>query len=307
MSNGGAVAACGERGGSAFDPLRSALPAGLAYGAGIALKHQHYRALLDSRPAVAWFEVHSENYLGGGRPLAVLEALRADHPVSLHGVGLSLGSAGPLDRAHLDRIAALARRIEPALLSEHLSWSVGGGTYLNDLLPLPYTEEALAVFCTHVEEVQERLGRSILIENPSSYLAFEHSLIPEWEFLAAVVARSGCGLLLDVNNLYVSACNHGFDAPRSLAGLPAAAIGEIHLAGHTLRRFGEATLRIDDHGSAVAPEVWRLYAEALARLGPLPTLIEWDTAVPALPVLLAEAGKAARLLAVAEARDAAAC
>ncbi len=261
-------------------------------GAGIALKHQHYRAVQAERPAIGWFEVHSENYLGGGRPLAVLEALRADYPISLHGVGLSLGSAGPLDRQHLARLAALARRIEPALLSEHLSWSIGGGHYLNDLLPLPYTEEALAVFCAHVTEMQEALGRQVLIENPSSYLTFAHSTIPEWEFLAAVVARSGCGLLLDVNNIHVSASNHGFDARHYLAALPAAAVGEIHLAGHTRRQVGDRTLLIDDHGATVAPPVWALYAEALARCGPVPTLVEWDTAVPDLPVLLAEAAQA---------------
>jgi len=264
---------------------------------GIALKHQHYRDWSATPPPVAWLEVHSENYFGGGRPIATLETLRADYPVSLHGVGLSLGSAGPLDITHLDRLAALTRRIEPMLVSEHLSWSSAAGAYLADLLPLPYTEEALKVFCDHVAETQEHLNRRILIENPSSYLTFEHSTIPEWEFLAAVVARTGCGLLLDVNNVYVSACNHGFDSGRYLSALPAEAVGEIHLAGHTVRHVAGREVRIDDHGSAVCDAVWALYAETIARIGVRPTLIEWDSAVPPLSGLVAEAEKAGRILA----------
>ncbi len=277
-------------------------PAGRPRGCGIALKHQHYRALAETRPPLSWVEVHSENYLGGGRPLAALEAQRAERPVSLHGVGLSLGSAGPLDATHLARLAALVRRIEPALVSEHLSWSIAGGAYLNDLLPLPYTEEALANFCAHVGEMQDALGRQVLIENPSSYLTYAHSTIPEWEFLAAVVARSGCGLLLDVNNIHVSAHNHGFDAQRYLAALPAGAVQEIHLAGHARRQVGEAELLIDDHGSAVPPPVWALYEAALAHCGPVPTLIEWDSNVPDLAVLLAEAAKAEARLGPVEAK-----
>jgi len=272
-------------------------PPGGGAAVGVALKHQHFRDWLDKPPAVGWLEVHSENYFGGGRPLAVLESLRGDYPVSLHGVGLSLGGAGPLSPSHLARLAALARRIEPAFVSEHLSWSGATGVYLADLLPLPYTEEALALFCDHVAETQDHLGRRILIENPSSYLGFAHSTIPEWEFLAAVAARTGCGLLLDVNNVYVNASNHGFDAARYLAALPADAVEEIHLAGHSLRQVGGRTLRIDDHGSAVCDDVWALYAETIARLGPRPTLIEWDSAVPSLDGLVAEADKAARVLA----------
>ncbi|WP_193370595.1 MNIO family bufferin maturase [Pelagibius marinus] len=265
-------------------------------GVGIALKHQHYRDWCDTPPPVGWLEVHSENYFGGGRPLAVLESLRADYPVSLHGVGLSLGSAGPLNRDHLQRLKALQCRIEPAMMSEHLSWSSAPGAFLADLLPLPYTPEALALFCTHVEETQDFLGRQILVENPSSYLAFDHSTIPEWEFLAAVVERTGCGLLLDVNNVYVSACNHGFDPLRYLNALPAEAVGEIHLAGHSVRLVGGRELRIDDHGSAVCDDVWALYVETMARLGPRPTLIEWDSAVPPLQGLLGEAEKAQHIL-----------
>jgi uncharacterized protein (UPF0276 family) len=257
--------------------------------AGIGLRFPHHQAVRESRPCVGWLEVHSENYLGGGTPLRHLEALRRDYPISLHGVGLSLGTAGPLDAEHLTRIAALARRIEPALVSEHLAWSVAGGVYLNDLLPLPYTEEALAVMAEHVDAVQQALGRAILIENPSTYLQFVDSAMAETEFLAALVARTGCGLLLDVNNVAVSAGNHGEDAAAYLAAVPEAAVGEIHLAGHSLKKVDGITLRIDDHGSAVDPAVWALFEAALARLGPRPTLIEWDSNIPALPVLLAEA------------------
>jgi len=273
--------------------------------AGIGLRHQHYRAIVESKPTVGWLEVHSENYFGGGRPLAFLEAARADYPVSLHGVGLSLGTDGPLDRTHLARIKALIERIEPGLVSEHVSWSVTGGVYLNDLLPLPYTEESLAVISAHVRETQDFLGRQILVENPSTYLQFTHSTIPEWEYIAAIVARTGCGLLLDVNNVYVSAGNHGFDARGYLDAMPETAVREIHLAGHSLRGLGDVSLRIDDHGSAVCDGVWQLYVEAVARLGPVPTLIEWDSSLPELPVLVAEAEKADRILGTAgEARGA---
>lgn len=271
------------------------------------MRHVHYRALVESKPDVGWIEVHSENYFGGGRPLAFLEAARDLYPLSLHGVGLSLGTDGPLDRSHLSRIKALIARVQPALVSEHVSWSVTGGVYLNDLLPLPYTEEALAVICGHVQETQEFLGRQILVENPSSYMQFAHSTIPEWEFVAEICRRTGCGLLLDVNNVYVSACNHGFDAVAYVDAMPSAAVQEIHLAGHALRDLGDRTLRIDDHGSAVCAEVWELYAHALRRLGPVPTLIEWDSNIPDLPVLAAEAVAADRFLARAgTARDAAA-
>lgn len=261
--------------------------------AGIGLRFQHHREVLDTRPRVPWLEVHSENYMGGGAAFACLDALRHDYPVSLHGVGLSLGSADALDRAHVARVRDLVAQIEPGLVSEHLAWSIVDDTYLADLLPLPLTEEALDVVCGHVDEVQAALQRSILIENPSSYLRFAHSTIPEWEFMAAVASRTGCGILCDVNNLYVSACNHGFDADRYLAALPKAAIGEFHLAGHATRELpGDRTLRIDDHGSRVCEAVWALYGQALERFGPRPTLIEWDTGVPALEVLLDEAATA---------------
>ncbi|WP_137895239.1 DUF692 domain-containing protein [Ramlibacter sp. 2FC] len=266
--------------------------------AGVGLRFPHHQAFLEQRPTVGWLEVHAENYMGGGQPLRVLQQLRQDYPVSLHGVGLSLGSAEGLDKAHLERLAQLAERMEPALVSEHLSWSMAGQTYLADLLPLPMTEEALAVVCRHVDQVQERLVRTILVENPSSYLQFAHSTIPEAQFLAAVAARTGCGILCDVNNVFVSACNHGWDALAYLDALPPQAIAEIHLAGHALTTLeGGAQLRIDDHGSRVAPEVWALYEQALARFGAQPTLIEWDTDIPPLPVLLAEAAQADHRLA----------
>jgi uncharacterized protein (UPF0276 family) len=249
--------------------------------------------VLEERPAAVWFEVHAENYMGGGRPLMHLEAIRRDYPIALHGVGLSLGSADGLDEPHLVRLRALAERVDPGLVSEHLSWSASGAAHFPDLLPLPLTEESLEVVCRNVEATQQFLGRRILLENPSSYLRYRHSTIPECEFIAAVAARTGCGLLCDVNNLFVSACNHGFDALAYLRALPAPSIGEFHLAGHRVRRLDDGrSMRIDDHGSRVSPEVWALYAEAVALVGRRPTLIEWDTEVPALAVLLEEAAKA---------------
>jgi uncharacterized protein len=269
--------------------------------AGIGLRFQHHQAVLDVDPDVAWMEVHTENYMGGGTPLRYLDAIRRDYPISLHGVGLSLGSAEGLDPAHLERIRQVAERIDPGQMSEHIAWSIADGTYLADLLPLPMTEESLAVVCRHVDQVQSVMKRRILVENPSTYLRFRHSTIPEWEFMTAVAERTGCGILCDVNNIYVSAHNHGWDASTYLAALPPAAIGEIHLAGHSVRPLGDGiSLRIDDHGSRVIAEVWALYREALACFGPVPTLIEWDTDVPPLDVLLGEADFAGRLLLQAE-------
>jgi hypothetical protein len=265
--------------------------------AGIGLRFQHHQTVLDTRPDVAWMEVHTENYMGGGTPLRYLDAIRRDVPISLHGVGLSLGSADGLDQAHLERIRQVAERIEPGLMSEHIAWSVVGGTYLADLLPLPMTEEALAIVCRHVDQTQTHLKRRILVENPSTYVTFCHSTIPEWEFITAVAERTGCGILCDVNNIYVSAHNHGWDASVYLAALPPAAIGEIHLAGHSVRPLADGrTLRIDDHGSRVIADVWTLYEEALARFGHVPTLIEWDNDVPPLEVLVEEARHAGKLM-----------
>jgi uncharacterized protein (UPF0276 family) len=265
--------------------------------AGIGLRVQHHQAALDTHSDVAWMEVHTENYMGGGAPLRHLDAIRRDVPISLHGVGLSLGSAEGLDPVHLERIKQVAERIEPGLMSEHIAWSVVEGNYLADLLPLPMTEEALDIVCQNVDQMQNCLDRRILVENPSTYVTFCHSTIPEWEFMAAVAARTGCGILCDVNNIYVSAQNHGWDASAYIANLPPAAIGEIHLAGHAIRQLSDGrTLRIDDHSSAVIPQVWALYQEALARFGPVPTLIEWDNNIPPLETLLAEARRAAAFI-----------
>ena len=278
------------------DPRR-AVSEPIPAAAGIGLRFPHHRAVVERRPAVAWFEVHTENYMGGGAPIQYLETIRRDYPISLHGVGLSLGSAAGLDREHLERVRQVAARIEPGLISDHLSWSVSDGLYLGDLLPLPMTEEVLDVVCRNVQQFQEAVGRRVLIENPSSYLRFRHSTIPEWEFLAAVAARTGCGILCDVNNIFVSAANHGGDAGHYLASLPAAAIGEIHLAGHARKDLGHGReIRIDDHGSRVDPAVWHLYMAAIDRFGPVPTLIEWDTNVPPLEILIEEAATATAIL-----------
>ena len=265
--------------------------------AGIGLRFQHHRDVLETRPDVAWFEVHSENYLGGGPTPATLDRVRRDYPISLHGVALSLGSAEGLSQTHLARLRDAIGRFEPGLVSEHLSWNVVDHAYLADLLPLPMTEEALAVVVRNVDHAQTALGRRILVENPSSYLRYRHSPIPEWEFLAEVARHTGCGILCDVNNIFVGASNHGWSARDYLAALPRETVGEIHLAGHALRDFGNGrVLRIDNHGSRVCAEVWDLYAEALRRFGPVPTLIEWDTDIPPLATLLEEARRADLLL-----------
>jgi uncharacterized protein len=263
---------------------------------GIGLRAQHYRAFLEGRPPVGWLEVHSENYFGaGGFDLHVLDHVRRDYPLSLHGVGLSLGSADGLREEHLIKLCRLVDRVDPLLVSEHLCWGAFGGRHFNDLLPLPYTNEALALIAERVDQVQTRLGRSILVENVSSYLQYRDSTIPELEFAAELARRSGCGILLDINNLYVNAINHDFDAHAELAAMPCDYVKEIHLAGHAR---GDLCL-IDDHGSRVTDEVWQLYGAALERFGPVRTLIEWDTRVPELAVLLEEAGKVETILAPA--------
>jgi hypothetical protein len=272
----------------------------LAARAGVGLRHPHVQHFLEMRPRTAFLEVHSENYMSAGGPRRrALFDLAEHYPLSLHGVGLSLGSAEGLDSAHLERLRTLLADFRPALVSEHLSWSVHAGTYLNDLLPLPYSEEALDVVARNVTHAQEALGRPLLVENPSSYLSFAASTLDEPSFLSELVRRTGCGLLLDVNNVYVSARNQGFDAAAYLAALPLDSVGEIHLAGHTARRFGDEELLIDDHGSRVSEPVWALYRRVLALTGPRPTLIEWDTNVPEVSVLLAEARKADLLLSAA--------
>jgi uncharacterized protein len=265
----------------------------LAAGAGIGLRAPHYGDIARRKPALAFLEVHSENFFGEGGPaLAVLEGLRDDYALSFHGVGLSLGSADPLDARHLARLDALVRRFEPALVSEHLSWSSFGGIHANDLLPLPRTREAVDHVAGRIARVQERLKRRILVENVSCYLELGESALTEWEFVDAVVRRSGCALLLDVNNVHVNAVNQGFDARAWLASVDPSLVAEYHLAGH---EHGERGL-IDTHAAPVAPEVWALFREAVARMGPRPTLIERDACIPPLEVLLAEAGEASAIL-----------
>ena len=270
----------------------------LPAAAGVGLRAPHVAQVDAERPRVAWLEVHSENYYADGGPaLAALDRIRRDYPLSLHGVGMSLGSTDPLDRSHLAKLKRLIARTEPALVSEHLCWSGVGGRHLNDLLPLPYTEEALAHVCARVTEVQDALGRELAVENVSSYLAFADATIPEWEFVAAVARRTGCKLLVDVNNIHVNATNHGFDADAYLAAIPTDSVAEIHLAGFEAR----GALLIDTHGAPVAPAVWALYGRAIDRFGAQPTLIEWDTDIPPLATLLREAATAQSML---EARDA---
>lgn len=261
--------------------------------AGIGLKAQHYRRLLLERPAVGFLEVHTENYMGaGGPPHRYLEALAEHYPLSFHGVGLSLGGAAPLDREHLAQWRRLVDRYDPVLVSEHVAWSGTDGHALHDLLPMPYTAESLRRLSEHIDLFQEALGRRVLIENPSRYLDFTVSDMTEAEFLIEAASRTGCGLLLDVNNAFVSAWNHGDDAEAYLDSIPADLIGEIHLAGHAVLGSGAAQLRIDDHGSPVPAAVWRLFRRVVARIGRRPTLIEWDTDVPDLDVLTAEAAQA---------------
>ena len=259
---------------------------------GIGLRPPHYEAILERRPALGFLEVHSENFMGGGgAAIAWLERFRAAYALSFHGVGLSLGSVDPLDRAHLARLAALVERFEPLLVSEHLSWSSFGGRHTHDLLPLPYTREAADHLVARIGCVQEALGRRILVENVSAYAVPAAPGMAEWEFVADVVRRSGCALLLDLNNVFVNARNQGFDARRYVAAVSTLPVGEIHLAGHDETPEG----LVDTHGRAVCEEVWTLYADTLARTGPVPTLVEWDTRLPALEVLLAQAARAAAI------------
>jgi len=264
-----------------------ALP--VADSAGTSFKHEHLNSILAESLQAGFFEVHAENYMGaGGPPHQALERIRRDHPVSLHGVCMSIGGPQPLDRAHLARFRALVERYEPALVSEHLAWSTHATTYFNDLLPLPYTQATLAQVCEHIDEVQDAIGRRILLENPSTYVAFASSTMSETDFIRAIARRTGCGLLLDVNNVHVSARNHGFDVGDYLATMPGDAVGEYHLAGHAEVEVDGVPLLIDDHASRVAPEVWDLFERALAASGPRPTLVEWDNAIPPLAVLLEE-------------------
>ena len=260
--------------------------------AGVGFKTQHAGAILDDRPDIGWVEVHPENYMVPGGPRhAMLEAVRSRLPLSLHGVALSLGGAERLDRDHLRAFRALIDRYEPGLVSEHVAWSAHDGVYFADLLPAPLTAEALDRLCANVDEAQDALGRQILIENPSNYVTLPTSEIPEPEFLVAAARRTGCGLLIDVNNITVSAANVGTDARAYIDSLPPELIGEIHVAGHAVDAAEGQRLLIDSHGAPVAQEVWALYERLIRRSGPRPTLIEWDTDVPAWPVLYGEARK----------------
>jgi len=257
---------------------------------GIGLRAPHYAAILESRPALGFLEVHSENFFcEGGPPLAWLERFAGAYAMSFHGVGLSLGSADPLDERHLAALESLVRRFRPALVSEHLCWGASGGRHANDLLPLPYTAEALALVVSRIDAVQQRLGRRILVENVSSYLELEGGEMPEWEFLAETARRSGCGVLLDVNNVWVSARNHGFDPRGYVDAIDPATVGEIHLAVHK----SDGAILVETQSRHVSDEVWDLHSYAIARLGSRPTLIEWDADIPALGVLLGEAARAA--------------
>jgi len=260
---------------------------------GIGLRAPHHDVFLARRPQIPWVEVHSENFFAdGGRALTVLDAVRRDYELSLHGVGLSLGSTDPLSTEHLGRLKRLANRCAPALVSEHLAWGSVGGVYVNDLLPLPYTKEALEHMVGRVQVVQETLGRDILIENISGYVQFTGADYTEWDFLVELARRSGCGVLLDINNIYVSSRNLGFDPHEYLAGIPASVVREIHLAGHTVVTRDDRPVLIDTHSAPVAAPVAALYREAISRIGPVPTLIEWDAELPSLDELIHEARRA---------------
>jgi uncharacterized protein (UPF0276 family) len=266
--------------------------------AGIGLKPQHYKDILAERPDFGFFEIHAENYMGdGGPPHHYLGKIRERYPLSLHGVALSIGGEAPLDRQHLARLKALIDRYEPVLFSEHLAWSTHDGAYLSDLLPLPYDNATLMRVCDHIDEAQATLGRQMLLENPSTYVLFTESTMPEVEFLKEIARRTGCGLLLDVNNVFVSARNHNSDPFAYIDAFPVAAVGEIHLAGHDERLDDRgAPLLIDAHGSAIADPVWALYRHTIERRGAVPTLIERDTHVPPLAELAREARHADRIL-----------
>lgn len=274
-------------------------PAGDAHGAlparaGVGLKSQHFDAVLAGGADIGFFEIHAENYMVDGGPFHhALGRIRRDHALSLHGVGLSIGGVDALDEAHLDRLAVLIERYQPAAFSEHLAWSSHGGVFYNDLLPLPYDRATRARVCDHIDRVQERLGRRMLLENPSTYVEFAASTMDEAAFLSEVIRRTGCGLLLDLNNVHVSCVNHGRDAWAFIEALPLQAVGEIHLAGFArdIDAAG-APLLIDNHGAPVDDAVWRLYAAVIACLGPQPTLLERDHDVPAFPVLMSEAQRA---------------
>lgn len=265
--------------------------------AGLGFKPEHFPAITETKPDLGFFEIHAENYMGaGGMPHAMLERLRADYALSVHGVGLSIGGLDPLDRDHLARLKKLCDRYDPESFSEHLAWASHGGVWMHDLLPLPYSAETLSLICDHVDEVQAHLGRRMLLENPATYVLFDDSDIPETEFLTEISQRTGCGLLLDVNNVFVSCVNHRQDPRAYLEAFPLNRVGEIHLAGHEEEELPSGPLLIDSHGREVAEPVWALYAETVSKTGPLPSLIEWDNDVPDFASLMAEAERASMIL-----------
>ncbi len=272
-------------------PTAHAAGRGIPARAGVGLKADHYRAIIETRPDMGFFEIHAENYMGaGGPPHRYLTAIREHYPLSLHGVGLSIGADGPLDPAHLQRLKALNERYEPALFSEHLAWSSHGTGYLDDLLPVPYTGETLNHICQHIDQVQTVLGRQMLLENPSTYLWFQESTWRETDFIRAIAQRTGCGLLLDVNNVYVASTNQQWDAHAYIRDFPLGHVQQIHLAGHSRQEDEKGRpLLIDSHDQHVDERVWNLFRQVIQRIGPVPTLIEWDSNVPAWAELQAEA------------------
>jgi uncharacterized protein len=264
----------------------------LDLGHGIGLRTKHFAQFMSERPPVDWVEAVTENFMApGGRPVSVLEKVRAEVPVVVHGVSLAIGSVDPIPERYLAELTSIVRRVEPALVSDHLCWGTHRGQYLHDLLPLPYTEESLAHVASRVHQVQERIGRQLLLENPSSYVAFKDSTMSEWEFLAELARRSGCGILLDINNVYVSARNFGFDPVEYLRGIPIDRVGYFHLAGHS----DKGKYLLDSHDHAVPPAVWDLYRVALRRFGRVPSLVEWDDAIPPLGEVVAESRRAAAI------------
>jgi len=278
-------------------------------GVGLGLRHPHVKNFIEDKPAVPWLEVHTENYFSPGTSASkFLLQIRQDYALSMHCVGLSLGSfevGCPVRDDHLQKVKETYDRYEPALVSDHLSWSASQAHYIPDLLPVPMTEEALEVCVQNVDRAQEVLGRQMLIENPSAYASFKDSPIPEWEFLSALAERTGCGLLLDVNNIYVTAHNHNLDADEYLHKMPVEPVKEIHLAGYTVQEVEGQEVYVDTHGHPVYDDVWALYEKAVARFGDVPTLIEWDTDIPELSVLMDEKFKADKIFAAAKSREAA--
>ena len=274
-------------------------------GAGIGLRGKHYTEILENTPQINWLEVHSENFFAeGGMAIHILEEVKEKYPLSFHGVGLSLGSADGLNEKHLKKLKNIVDNFRPALVSEHISWSNIGSTTLNDLLPLPYTDESLSTLVDNIKHMQDYLGQKILVENPSSYLEYSNSTMTEWDFINKTVERSGCGLLLDVNNIHVTCQNHNLDSNEYIKNIPYYSVGEIHLAGFEEKQIEDKSILIDTHGDKVSEDVWKLYENVIELSGLVPTLIEWDTNIPELEVLLNEAAKAQNILNKYEERNA---